>query len=126
MSLRNIQENRYITLKTIKNYVELRTPRGTDEAAADNTQSVYSRQQTVCLQQTTHSLSTALYRNIYVSCIFRKLITFIFFCIVDTTKIVLTCDYLYLNKEIHFAKPLTMSETGAGRKTRNKNRVKQA
>ena len=31
---------------------------------------------------------------------------------------------LLINKEIYFAKPLKMSEPGAGRKLRNKNRVK--
>ena len=30
--------------------------------------------------------------------------------------ILYTCDYLYLDKEIYFAKPLKMSEPGAGRK----------
>ena len=36
-----------------------------------------------------------------------------------------TCDYLPLNNEIHFTKPLKMSELCAGRKLMNKNRVKQ-
>ena len=34
--------------------------------------------------------------------------------------------YLYVNKEIHFAKPLQMSEACAGRKLRNTNRAKQS
>ena len=62
--------------------------------------------------------------KIYVSYIFRVLIIFGFFCIFDTTNKVKTCDYLYLNNEIHFAKPLEMSEPCAGRKFRNKYRVK--
>ena len=31
-------------------------------------------------------------------------------------NIVKSCDYLYLNKEIYFAKPLKVSEPGAGGK----------
>ena len=53
----------YTTFKIIKNYIELtpssRTTRGTDEAAADNTQSLSSM-------------------KIDISYIFRKLILFIF------------------------------------------------
>ena len=41
-------------------------------------------------------------------------IIFRVFCILDTTNIVKTCDYLYLNNEIYFAKPLKMSEPCAG------------
>ena len=44
----------------------------------------------------------------------------------DTTNIVKTCDYLYLSKEKYFPKPLKISEPVAGRKLRNKNRVKQS
>ena len=74
------------------------TSRGTKETAADNTQSV----------------------NIYVSCIFRVFIIFIFVCIFYTTNMVKTCYYLYLSNEIHFAKPLKMSELCAGRKLKIK------
>ena len=48
------------------------------------------------------------------------------FCILDTTNMVKTCDYLHLNKEIHFTKPLKISEPCAGQKLRNKYRVKQS
>ena len=64
--------------------------------------------------------------KIDVSYIFRKLMIFIFLCIFDTTNMVKTCDYLYLNKEINFAKPLKMYEPGPRRKLRNKSRVKQS
>ena len=75
-----------IQLKIIKNNIKLapslRTSRGTDEAAADNTQFVNS------------------YMKIQVSYIFRVLIMFRFFCILDTANMVKTCDYLLLNNEI--------------------------
>ena len=64
----------------------LRTSRSTDEAAADNTQSVNSSMKN------------------YFSYIFRVLIVFRFFRILDTTNAVKTCDYLHLNKKIYFAK----------------------
>ena len=47
-----------------------------------------------------------------------------FFCILDTTNMVETCDDLYLDMEIYFVKPLKTSEPCAGRKLRNKNSVK--
>ena len=58
--------------------------------------------------------------KIYVSYIFRRLIILKIFYNLDTTNMVKTCDYLYFNKEIRFAKPLKMSEPCAGRKLRNK------
>ena len=63
-----------IQLKIIRNYSKLtpslRTSRGTDEAAADDTQSVDSSMRT------------------YVSYIFRVLNIFRFFCILDITNMV--------------------------------------
>ena len=80
-------------LKIIKNYIKLtpllRTSRGTDEAVAENTQSVNS--------------SIEIYVSYYISCTHG---IFIFFCILNTTIMVKTCDYLHLNNEIHFTKPL--------------------
>ena len=64
--------------------------------------------------------------KMYVSYIFHKLIIFRLYCILDTTYIVETCDYLHLDNEIHFTKLLKMFVPGARRKTRNKNRVKQS
>ena len=99
-----------ILLKIIKNNYSklkpsLRTSRCTDEAAAGNTQSANS-----CM-------------TIYSTNIFRILIIFRFLCVLDATNMVKTCDYLYLNNEIHFAKPLKMSELCAGRKLREENSV---
>ena len=82
----------------------LRTSRSTDEAAADNNS----------------------FTEIYVSYIFCILIIFWFICILDTTNMVKTCDYLYLNNGIHFVKPLKISKPCSGRKIGNKNRVKQS
>ena len=65
------------------------------------------------LQQTTQSLNSSM--KIYVSYIFRKFIILKFFCILDTTNMVKTCDYLRLNNEIHFTKQLKMSDPCAGR-----------
>ena len=77
------------------------------------------------VQQTAgHPVYIYVYIYTMFSCVFRVLPIFIFFCILHPTKQVLTWDYLYLNNETHFAKPLEMSLPGAGRKTRNKNRVK--
>ena len=86
----------------------IRTSRGTEEAAAENTQFINSSME------------------MNYSYIFRELVIFIFYCILDTTNVVKTCDYLYLNKEIHFGKPLEMFVPGAGRKLRNKNSVNQS
>ena len=52
------------------------------------------------------SLSTSLMK-IYVFLNIRKLI-FILVFILHTTNMVKTCDYLHLDKEIYFAKPLKM------------------
>ena len=72
----------------IKNDIKLtqssRTPKGTDEAAAD-------------LQ------SVSVSRKIYVSYILQKCIIFKHFCILYSTNTVKTCDYLYLDEEIYFA-----------------------
>ena len=80
------------TLKIIKRNNKLtpslRTSRVTDEAAADSPEFVNS--------------STIIYDS-YILC---KTIIFIFFCILDTINNVKICYYLYLNEEIHFAKPL--------------------
>ena len=74
-------------LLTLWNYTKLRpglrASRGIEEAAADNTRSVNSSM------------------KIYVTYIFPLFIISIFFCILDTTNMVKTCDYLYLNKEIY-------------------------
>ena len=55
---------------------------------------------------------------------FVNLKIFIFYSILNTRNMVKTCDYLYLNMEIHSAKPLKMSDPGAGQKLWNKFRVK--
>ena len=49
-----------------------------------------------------------------------------FFCIMDTTNMVKTCDYLFLDKKIYFIKPLKILVPGAGRKLWNKKSVKQS
>ena len=92
---------------TTENYQELeqinaslRISRGTDEAAAE-----------------AHDSSMKIY-VFYIFCIIFR-----FFCILDTTNMVKTCDYLYLNNEIHFEKPLKVSEPCAKRRLRNKKRV---
>lgn len=72
------------------------TSRGADEAAADYPQCVNS------------------YMKINCSYIFRKLITYTFYCILDTTNVDKTHDYLFLKKEMHFAKPLILFMSGAG------------
>ena len=53
------------------------------------------------------------------------IISFLFLSNLDTTNMVKTCDYLYPNKEIYFAKPLKMSEPCAGKELRNKIRLLQ-
>ena len=63
--------------------------------------------------------------KIYVSHIFRKLIISILFSYFGYHKSDHTCNYLYLDKEIHVAKPLKILEPCAGQKLKNQNRVKQ-
>ena len=49
----------------------------------------------------------------------RKLIILIFYSILNTTNMVKTCDYLYLNKDIHFEnfRALEVPNEGLGIKT---------
>ena len=70
------------------------------------------------MQKFSYSFNSSKKMN--VSYIFHILVIFIFFCVLDTTNMVKTCDYLYPNKKVYFADP------GAGRKLGNKNRVKQS
>ena len=60
-----------------------------------------------------NSLSTAIWIFIFL---IYFVYSFIFLFILDTTNMVKTCDYLYLDKEIYFAKPMKKSEVCAGRK----------